>query len=386
MLANDHTQDPVRDINDGIKSPGQEGQEGSGEGVMDGRRESRRVQRMGKSTFVVSLPHQWVSSAGLQPHDTLFFTFEEDGSLRLSIDALRFEPVSRARCTINAGKCTGKGALRRLIAACYVAGRDTITIARPCSDDKQEMWDAVRFLTGLTVVEEDAAKVVLQCFLEAGKYSLPAVLQRVQSINSQLFDHFVRTLTDGAADPSEVERLHGESNRVFCLAQRQIRRALGRPGEYREMGLKSPQQLPGYGLLTQYQNVVADILAGMVVSALALGEHRDKETVMLLRQTVELARSVWECFGTAMEAFESASIEKANGALAIAGKVRDANDRERALYRGQPGGLQATPEFLAIYTGMVRILAIGGFVANAAVVRAVDGPVTEKNASYISPI
>ena len=41
----------------------------------------RRIQKTGGSTYIISLPKNWVTARGLRPGDTLLFTPRADGSL-----------------------------------------------------------------------------------------------------------------------------------------------------------------------------------------------------------------------------------------------------------------------------------------------------------------
>ena len=47
------------------------------------RMESRKVQKVGPSTFSVSIPRPWADEMALRRGDTVFITQEKDGSLRL---------------------------------------------------------------------------------------------------------------------------------------------------------------------------------------------------------------------------------------------------------------------------------------------------------------
>ena len=45
--------------------------------------ESRKIQRVGYSTFSISLPKEWVENTGLKQGDLIMIATEKDGSLKL---------------------------------------------------------------------------------------------------------------------------------------------------------------------------------------------------------------------------------------------------------------------------------------------------------------
>ena len=81
--------------------------------------ETRKVQQVGFSTLIVSLPRDWTKEVGLKRGQIVTFNKEDDGSLRIKsgVESRKKEVI---RCVINADLCKESKLLTRIITACYI--------------------------------------------------------------------------------------------------------------------------------------------------------------------------------------------------------------------------------------------------------------------------
>src|SRR3990172_2201796 len=94
---------------------------------MEGRNEIRKLQRMGRSTLVVSLPSDWIKKHGLHPSDKIVVETEEDGSIVLRPEST-ISLQTEKQCVIRASKCPDEKFLLRLIVGAYLMGCDTVRV------------------------------------------------------------------------------------------------------------------------------------------------------------------------------------------------------------------------------------------------------------------
>jgi len=85
--------------------------------------DTRKVQRTGKSTFIVSLPKSWATKNGISAGSIIYINQGDNGALTLSTD--RSERDLRARLDI--GDKVGDHLVRDII-GCYVGGYRTIEV------------------------------------------------------------------------------------------------------------------------------------------------------------------------------------------------------------------------------------------------------------------
>src|SRR5437764_13678131 len=88
--------------------------------------EARKVQKVGYSTLIVSLPKDWVEEVGLKQGDIVSFRRESDGGITV-YPGLTKERES-FRYIIDADLCDSPNLLTRIITAHYVTAHVTIEI------------------------------------------------------------------------------------------------------------------------------------------------------------------------------------------------------------------------------------------------------------------
>ena len=107
--------------------------------------DTRKVQRTGKSTFIVSLPKSWATKNGISAGSIIYINQGDNGALTLSTD--RSERDLRAKLDI--GDKIGDHLVRDII-GCYVGGYRTIevTAGHMSSLQKKDLHQIVKSSSG----------------------------------------------------------------------------------------------------------------------------------------------------------------------------------------------------------------------------------------------
>lgn len=194
--------------------------------------EKRRIQLVGRSTLTVSLPTSWAKKAGVKKGDFVTILQEKDGSLRIIRDSGSRHPEADTY-TINADLCPGKGLIERLIIASYVKGYNKIKVtstSRIGSEALREIRDAEIKLMGLSVVEEEASNVTLQCSINPSDFQLDTVLRRLYVLFSTMLDEALNALmTSNMELAEEAEGRELQANRTYALILRLLTQAQKSP-------------------------------------------------------------------------------------------------------------------------------------------------------------
>src|SRR3989442_4866345 len=145
--------------------------------------EASKVQKVGYSSLIVSLPKHWVEQVSLKQGDIVTFRREPDGGITghpgLTCERENF------RYVIDADICDAPILLTRIITANYLTGHDTIQIVakKELSQRHLEEVRAVsRRLTGLGIVEQSLKSVTLQSFVDPTKFPIYGLMRRVAII------------------------------------------------------------------------------------------------------------------------------------------------------------------------------------------------------------
>jgi phosphate uptake regulator len=272
---------------------------------MENNLETRKIQQVGFSTLVVSLPREWAKDAGLKKGNTITFSKEEDGSLKL-IPSRDYEKKEVERCIINADLAKDNRLLNRVITACYILGRDMIDIeAKELRQDcLEEIRRTLRRLTGLGVVEQTMKSMSLHNFVDPTKYSIYGMMKRHHVILSSMLEASDKALIKRDMElAEEVLRMEDESDQLYWLIVRQLILSINDKEIAKKIGIVNSVHLVG-------NRVVAKSLEEMADCA----ENIAKEIIILLENEIQIPEEISKKITLMFEAISKVS-EKSMTAL-----------------------------------------------------------------------
>ena len=155
--------------------------------------ELRKLQRTKTGTFFVCLPRDWAEKNGLERGSVVAIAETPDGNLMIS-------PKPSAERVLREITLKPSQFLDREIIGKYLLGYDIIRIEskdRISPEDREKVKRAATRLVGLEIVEEDYAKIILQCLLEPSSFPPEKVLRREYAIAASMHRDAVTALLDG---------------------------------------------------------------------------------------------------------------------------------------------------------------------------------------------
>ncbi len=187
--------------------------------------ETRKVQRFGRSTLMVSLPSEWVKDVGLKPGDLVRIETREDGSLLVIPYTMLEKKTKGKEVKIIISHSTPEEILTRSIYATYIAGYDRIVVESAehyiLTQQMQGIRTVVRMLIGAEIVEQSANRVVIQVFVDTERYSLDNLVLRMLNSIKSMFDFLMISIKNRSTEHlKEVLELEYELDRVHALAVR----------------------------------------------------------------------------------------------------------------------------------------------------------------------
>jgi phosphate uptake regulator len=195
--------------------------------------EGRKLQLAGGSTYVVSLPKRWVTSAGLKAGDTLFLEAESDGSV-----SVRYRPVDkpavRRKVFHEKGEEARDHLLRKLIGA-YVSGFDLIDVRFPAERGpfvRKVAREFCRLVIGPEVIEEQRNALVIQDLSDTSELSSEKCLRRMHLIvRAMLDDAILAFKTGGASLAHDVALRDQDVDRLYWMVTKQHTMHAGTPND-----------------------------------------------------------------------------------------------------------------------------------------------------------
>jgi len=182
--------------------------------------DTRKVQRTGKSTFIVSLPKNWATKNGVQAGSIIYINQGDNGALMLSTD--RSERDLRVKLDI--GNKSGEHLIRDII-GCYVGGYRTIevTSSHMSSAQKKDLHQIVNKLIGPEILEETINKVVIQDLLSSEELQSERALRRIKTVvKSMIQDALTSLLNNNEELAMDVILRDNDVDRLYLLISRQF--------------------------------------------------------------------------------------------------------------------------------------------------------------------
>lgn len=182
--------------------------------------ETRKVQKTGKSTLIVSLPKKWANENAIVSGSLLFISQNQNGDLLLSRD--RSEPDQIVKLDIGS-KCGAP--LFRDVIACYLAGYKTVEISSPqlTAMQKRDLHSIVNKLIGPEILEETLNKVVIHDLLSAEELPSDRALKRMKNITRSMIQDALSSLVKRNKDLAmDVIQRDNDVDRLNLLIARQF--------------------------------------------------------------------------------------------------------------------------------------------------------------------
>ena len=182
--------------------------------------DTRKVQRTGKSTFIVSLPKAWATKNGIQSGSIIYINQGDNGSLTLTTD--RSERDLRAKLDI--GNKQGEHLVRDII-GCYVGGYRTIevTSGHMSPTQKKDLRQIVNKLIGPEILEETINKVVIQDLLSSEELQSERALKRIKTVVKTMIEDSLSSLLSNNEELAlDVIQRDNDVDRLNLLISRQF--------------------------------------------------------------------------------------------------------------------------------------------------------------------
>lgn len=284
---------------------------------------TRKVQSVGYSTLIVSLPKDWADKVGLKRGDRVNFLREEDGSLRLIPEA-KMTSKEKDLAIINSDLCEGEKLLTRIITGCYIRGFDTIQVKSKKEFKPYHLTEirkTANRLTGIGIVEQTMRKVTLQSFVDPTKFPMEGLIRRLHVIALSMQDIAMQALLKGRPElAKEVIRMEEEANRIYWLIIRQLILAMEDLNISKKIGLAFPRNI-GNRVIAKCLEEMADYAENIAVETLQIGIWDWSQNKRITNDLSRFHKLVGEISSKAMTALFKGDVRMANETIEMAKKA-----------------------------------------------------------------
>ena len=180
----------------------------------------RRLQKVGGSTFTISLPKSWVEGQGLGAGSELVVKEEENSLVILPNETFKREKEIDASSTI----------LFREIMTAYLSGYSKIVVhskGRMSPAKKKVVRSTMARAAGMEILEETSKKIIMQDLLDHRELDVRKAIKQAYRISASMHKDSVTALSENDKSlAEEVIARDGEVDRLYFLIIRQLKSAL----------------------------------------------------------------------------------------------------------------------------------------------------------------
>lgn len=200
----------------------------------------RKVQKIGRATFIVTLPVSWAREVGLKPKSEVFLEILPDMSLRVYTSDKKSSESIEVHIVVD--ERYNEHDVAREIIAYYIAGASLIklmynNVSRAVIDKGVDI--ARDRLIGLEVIDETSNSIILQVVVDPNLSDIDSVVKRLKRIAISMHKDIVVYLV-GEADVAILDVVIARDNladKLYLLALRQLTQILRDPYEMSKRGI-----------------------------------------------------------------------------------------------------------------------------------------------------
>jgi len=256
--------------------------------------ESRKLQKTGGSTLIVSLPKKWINKNKLEAGSEVRLTKQPDGTMNID------PGVSDTDKKISIVKCNDEESqhLFRDLIGVYIAGGTEIKVIGSPRLTVKERKTVRKFsasVIGFEIIEEEATQAILTDMSNPGALSFRTAIKRLYKIVSAMYNDSILILEgteDLAADVVDRDK---EADKLQWFIERQFNMMLENASLSRQLKASSFEGVI-YSNVARYLERIAD-------HACRLAEIGYVAGLIPGRKMLPLAKDAGEIMKKAMKSF-----------------------------------------------------------------------------------
>ncbi len=200
--------------------------------VESNKMELRKIQVTGGSSYMITLPKEWVVGVGLKKNDPVGLLPQSDGSLMVCPEGNKSVNKGSVK-TIYVDDISDRNLLYRMLVGAYIAGHDSIIIQSNASLSSTAASTASSFTQiaiGLEILEESDTYIVIKDLMNPSEMSPAKSVKRMKVLVRNMLtdtldglekkdDSILRSIPD---KDREVDRIDWLISRQVNIHQRDI--------------------------------------------------------------------------------------------------------------------------------------------------------------------
>lgn len=296
---------------------------------MTDKKEIRKLQKVGGSTFVVSIPKNWIKELDLESGDSLYLHMNPNRSI--SIFEKNWEKNRTQHALVSISKSDNEDSIKRKIISLYIYGYNIIEIKTKGMTIKGKYVMAIRdlvrsSLVGTEVIASSSDAITLQVLTKIPHLSFNIALKRMYETAREIHLEAMEVLSKFDKEHAiHVVQMDDEVDRFGLYLMRNLNLALQNSEVLLTSGIKEQSHCLGYRTVVRCVERIADHASLIAKKIKYLENPLDNK---ILKELQSLSNDSLVVFESAMKALDKSDYIQAENVIIIA---NDIVEREKKL-------------------------------------------------------
>ena len=302
---------------------------------MEDGEETRKIQFTGKSSYIVSLPKQWIMELGLKQGDQIRMVRKGSSTLELFPPKFESRTQKKEDAIIEIEGEEESSSIARKLISLYFLGFKTINVkpknGRLSAIQRNTVKESVkRMLMGSEIIADSSGGITVQVLVNLLELSVDGAFKRMIHLAKSMSSDAILAVKENNLElAQEVINTDDEVDRFGFYIIRQLKIAIQNEHMLKEMGFRNARNCLGYRLVVKNIERTGDHAAFIAKDLLEFKKSIKKEILQKLQEMNDFCLSVLDdsCLALFKEDYNQAekTIKKINEITKFEKKVRDAS-------------------------------------------------------------
>ncbi len=269
-------------------------------------KQTRKIQLSGGSTYIISLPKEWVEELKIKVGENVTVVKNSNESLTLFPREHSNDKNETVAIINSSQKDSGESVKRKIIAA-YLAGYKTIRIKTKGMKIPTEHSRSVRDLVhssmiGTEIVESSSDAITIQILTRLPELSFESALKRMYLMATNMIKESIEALEEmDIPHADEIVNMDDEVDRFGLYMRRNLVLAIENQSVLEDMGLKRPSDCLEYRTIVSKIERIGDHASLIAKRIKFVEDEIDSKIVIKIKKLSEKALQVFEDAITAVQ-------------------------------------------------------------------------------------
>ena len=273
--------------------------------IIENTKQTRRIQLSGGSTYIISLPKNWVDELKIKVGENI--TIVKNSNQSLTLFPREQSDEKKITAVIYTSQKDSGDSVKRKIIAAYLAGYKTIQIKtkgmKIPSEHSRSVRELVRLsMIGTEIVESSSEAMTIQILTRLPELSFETALKRMYLMATNMVKESMEALEEvDTSHAEEVVNMDDEVDRFGLYMRRNLVLAVGNENLLRDMGLKKPSDCLEYRTIVSKIERIGDHASLIAKRIKFIEESIEPKIIIKIKKLSEKALEVFEESFTAVQ-------------------------------------------------------------------------------------